>query len=248
MTQPPSPQGDPTAWQGQPQYGGGPQGGFAPQQGYPQQGYPNQGYSQQVFHVDPPQKKRGGCMKIGLIALGVLVALGVIIGATSGGDDSATVTSGSGSSEPAGGAVDEAADSGVPFMGKTEKDTGATAGETITMDGIAITAAPLQAYPSDGYSEPQLCTTITVLNNGDSQESFNPFDWSLQDPNGAARSSSFMNRSDAPDLSSGQLAPGGQTTGAVCFDGDASAVPGEYVVLYTGNVFLSERLGWVNQL
>lgn len=245
MSQPPPPQGgqDPN-WRGQPQYGGQSQGGFPQQGGYSHQG----GYQQQGFQNQPPQKKRGGCMKIGLIILGVLVVIAIIIAVTSGGDDdSASVSSGSDSSESADGASGDSAGGGVEFMGKSEDDTGANAGDTITMSDIAITTSPLEPYPSDGFSEPQLCTTVTIQNNGDSAESFNPFDWTMQDPNGAARNSSFMNRSSSPDLSSGQLAPGGQTSGAICFDGDPSAVPGEYVVLYTGNVFLSDRLGWVNQ-
>lgn len=249
MTQPPPPNGDPTSWQGPPQYGSTGQGGFAPQPGYPQPGYPQQGYSQQVLHVDPPKKKRGGCMKVGLIALGVLVALGVIIGASGGGDDPATVTSDGASSEASNDVADaDSASSGIPFMGKTDRDTGAVAGETITRDDIAITATPLEAFPSNGYSEAQLCTTVTFQNNSDSQESFGSYDWSMQDPNGTSRSSSFMNPSSAPDLSMGEVAPGGQVSGAICFDGSAAAIPGEYVLLYTGNIFSSKRLGWVNQL
>lgn len=244
MTQPPPPQGgqDPN-WQGQPQYGGQPQGGFPQQGGYPQGGYPQQGYQNQ-----PPQKKRGGCMKIGLIILGVLVVLGIIIAAIGGGDDdSATVSSGDGASENADGASDDSAGGGVQFMGKTDRDTGAVAGDTITKGDISITTTPLEPYPSNGFSEPQLCTTVSIQNNSDSQESFGSWDWSMQDPNGTSRNSSYMNPTAAPDLSIGEIAPGGQTSGAICFDGDPSAVPGEYVVLYTGNVFLSDRLGWVNQ-
>lgn len=225
-----SPQNGPGPnWQGQPHQGG-----------FPQQGFQNQA----------PPKKKGGCMKFGLIALGVLIVLVIIIAATSGGgDDSASVSSGSESSESNGGdtAPGDSTGDGVQFMGKSDKDTGANAGDTITKKDIAITTTPLELAPSNGFSEAQVCTTVTIQNNGDSQESFNTFDWTMQDPNGTSRNSSFMSSDNVPSLSSGEIAPGGQTSGAVCFDGDPSALPGEYVVLYTGNIFTSDRLGWVNQ-
>ena len=227
MSQPPQyPQGDPNQnWQGQPQ----------------------PGYQQQ-----PPPKKKGGCMKIGLIVLGVLSVLGIIITAVSGGDDdSATVSSGDNSSQDSGsGASEDSGDAvggGVQFKGKNDKDTAANAGETITQKNISITTTPLQAQQSD-YMAPQLCTTITVKNDGDKQHSFNMFDWKMQDPNGAAKSGMPPFDNAGSGFNSGELAPGGQTSGDLCFDGDPSVAPGEYVVLYQGNVFLSDRLAWVNML
>lgn len=238
MTQSPPPNGGQNPnWQGQPQYGGQPQGGFLHPGGYPQQGFQNQ----------PAPKKKGGCMKVGLIILGILIVIAIIVSVTGSGDDSPTVSSNGGNSEAADSGDGDASGGGVEFMGKTDADTGANAGETITMNDIAITAAPLEPYPSNGFSEPQLCTTVTFQNNSDSQESFGSYDWSMQDPNGTSRSSSYRNETNSPDLSIGEIAPGGQTSGAICFDGDPSALPGEYVLLYTGNIFLSDRLAWVNQ-
>lgn len=243
MSQPPQhPQGGPNQnWQGQPQQGGYPQQGFGPQGGYPQQGYQQQ-----------PPKKKGGCMKVGLIILGVLIVLGIIIAAVSGGnDDSSTVSSGEGSSQDsrsgAGGDSGEKAGGGVAFMGKTDKDTGANAGETITQKKIAITTTPLQAKQSQ-FMPPQLCTTITIKNDGDKQHAFNMFDWKMQDPNGAAKNGMPPFDNSGSAFNSGEIAPGGQTTGDLCFDGDPASSPGEYVVLYQGNVFLSDRLAWVNRL
>lgn len=226
MTQPPShPQGDPNQnWQGQ----------------------PPQGYQQQL-----PPKKKMGCMKIGLIVLGVLVVIGIIIALTSDGDDSPSVSSGSGSSEDSGSTAGEesgdAVGGGIEFRGKNDKDTAASAGDTITQKDISITTTPLQVRQSD-YMSPQLCTTITVKNDSDKQHSFNMFDWKMQDANGAAKNGMPPFDNVGSGFDSGELAPGGQTSGDLCFDGDPSAAPGEYVVLYQGNMFLSDRLAWVNML
>lgn len=233
MSQPPNyPQGNPNQnWQGQPQQGGYPQQAFNPQGGYQQQ---------------PAPKKKGGCMKIGLIVLGVIIVLGIIIGVAGGGDDSGDSSSAGGSGQDS--AQDSGAvDSGIDFNGKTDDDLGANAGETISQNDLAITTTPLETRQSQ-YSPTQLCTTITIENNSDQQQSFNMFDWQMQDPNGASQSGMPPFDSSGSGLSSGEIAPGGQTTGDICFEGDPATMPGEYVVLYQGNIFVSDRLGWVNQL
>lgn len=232
MTQPPNnPQGDPGQnWQGQ-----------QPQGGHPQQGgYPPQGYQQQ-----PPPKKKFGCMKIGLIVLGVLILLAIIMVAVSGGDEEGpTVSSGDESSQESTDGGD--GDSGVTFQGKTDEDTAANAGDTITKDGVATTSTPL-SVETNPIGDTLLCTTITINNESDEQVSFNTLDWNLQNPNGASTMATFGG--SGPDLSSGQLAPGGQTSGDVCFEGDPSAMPGEYVVLNDGYIsFSSARLAWINTL
>lgn len=227
MTQPPPPGEPGPNWQ---------QGPHPQQQGYPQQGYPQQGFTQQA-----PPKKKWGCMKIGLIVLGVLVVLGIIIAAvSSGGDDSPSVTPGENSSQDA--AEDGA--SGVDFQGKTGKDTSANAGDTITKDDVATTTSPLTATTTT-FGTPVMCTTVSIQNNGDKPVSFNSIDWKLQDPNGAARMTTFTGSGN--ELSAGELAPGGQVSGDVCFDGDPAAQPGQYVVLNDGFIsFSSDRLAWVN--
>ena len=229
MTQTPQPpQGNPDPnWQ---------QGPPPQQYGYPQQGYPQQNYQQQ-----PPPKKKGGCMKVGLIVLGVLVLLVIVIAAVSSGDDdSPTVTPGDNSSQ--GAAQDEP--SGVAFQGKTDNDTSANAGDTITKDGVATTSTPLTAETTV-LGTPIMCTTITIKNDGDKPVDFNSIDWKMQDPNGASRMTAYGG--DRAELSFGDLAPGGQVAGDVCFDGDPAAQPGQYVVLNDGFIsFSSNRLAWVN--
>lgn len=218
-------------------------------QGNPNQNWqgpnPHGGYPQQGYQPQPPPKKKGGCMKVGLIVLGILIVLVIIIAAISSSDDSPTVSPGENSSQGTGGESGEG-DEGVPFQGKTDRDTSANAGDTITEDGVATTTSPLTTE-TNALGDTLLCTTVTIENGSDEQASFNTLDWNLQNPNGASTSVSFGGSGE--DLSSGQLAPGGQTTGDVCFDGDPSQMPGEYVVLNDGFIsFSSARLAWVNQL
>lgn len=222
-----------------------PQTGPSSQQGYPQQGYPNQGYPQQGFpqQQQPGGKKRGGCLKVGLIVLAVLIVLGIVVAAIGGGDDSATVSSNDENSQESG----EQPGGGIGFQGKTDKDTGANAGETITQSDIAITTTPLEVRQAE-YFPTQICTNITIQNNSGDQKPFNLFDWKLQDPNGAAISGSPPYDNPTGGFTYVDLAPGGQTSGDLCFDGDPAAMPGQYIVLYQGNIFLSDRLAWVNQL
>lgn len=193
-------------------------------------------------------KKRNGCLIAVLAALGVIVLLIVLIAVVaSGGDDDKAAVSGDGGNSGSS-SQDEGSGGGPDFTGKTKNDTSAEAGQTITKKGIAITTTPLEAGGGDSsFSGPQLCTSVTVKNDGDKQQSFNPFDWKMQDPSGAARDTSF-NSGDRPMLSSGEVAPGGSVTGDICFDGDPSANPGQYVLLYEGSIFSSDRLAWLNTL
>lgn len=195
-------------------------------------------------------------MKIGLIVLSVLILLAIIITAESSGDkdDSPSVTSGSDSAQNSdsgtgpedANAPDESDTDGVSFKGRTDKDTSANAGDTITKDSVATTSSPLVVQASP-FGDSLVCTTVTIVNQSDKQISFNSIDWNLQDPNGASEMSTFSGSN--ADLSAGKLAPGGQKSGDVCFDGNPAQLPGEYVVINDGFIsFSSARLAWANQL
>ena len=57
---------------------------------------------------------------------------------------------------------------------------------------------------------------ITIRNNGKDEVSYNPFDFKLQDSNGAQESQTFGVLDDA--LNSGTLASGGKVTGSIPFE------------------------------
>lgn len=198
---------------------------------YPPGGYPPPGYSQQ-----PPPKKRRIWPWI-LIGLIVLAFAGCIAALTDGGDE-ATVIPGSDSAAPQA--------SGLTFPGMQPGDTAANAGDTVTKDNIVTTTTAL-FDTSDNISANRtyLCTNVTIKNDSDQGASFNQFDWKLQDPTGTIRNTTFTGRPN--QLHSGDTAPGGATTGELCFDAPAGAPPGQYIVLYDPSFdFSSDRIGWIN--
>ncbi len=168
----------------------------------------------------------------------LLVIVAVIIVATvaGGGGDDPSVSGGSESDSAT------AAPAGPTFQGQTDKDTTAEPGQTITLDDVAITSSAL--VEGDSTFGPTLCTNVTIVNNGQDSQSFNPFDYKLQDPAGASRDTT-LGGSDTL-LNSGDLAPGGTVTGDVCFD-DPTAAAGQYALIYAPPFsFSNERAVWVN--
>jgi hypothetical protein len=234
---------------GQQQYGyppngyGAPQGGYQqPPNGYaynPQQGpYPQQSAASPIPQQRTPRPPAPKKRRKWPFVVGGLVVLLVIIMVASGGKGSDPTTgtaSGAAAAQPA---------AAVPnFPGAHDGDVAGKGGDTLTSDNMAITATPLKAGSS--VLGKTLCTSVTIVNNGKDQDSYNALDWKLQDPAGAAVSTGFVGSDNA--LNSGDLAPGGTASGDVCFD-NKSPKKGQYVLLYQGNVFINDRLAWLNQL
>jgi hypothetical protein len=183
------------------------------------------------------KKKKPIYKRIWFILLVAIVLIIIIVQASGGSDDGASV-SGSGDSSSDSGA----ASAGPTFQGQTDKDTSAEPGQTITLDDVAITSAPL----ADGDSTlgPTLCSNVTIVNNGKDSQSFNPYDYKLQDPAGASRDVTIGGTDNA--LNSGDLAPGGTVSGDVCFD-NKTAASGTYALIYAPAFsFSNERAVWVN--
>lgn len=80
--------------------------------------------------------------------------------------------------------------------------------------------------------------SVTYVNNGDSEASFNVFDWEGQDSSGVLTSATIYGNSD-DELNSGNLVPGGSITGTVYFSGDIEKV------LYNASVFSDATYSWV---
>jgi hypothetical protein len=150
--------------------------------------------------------------------------------------DDATVTPGNGG---------QPADNGLTFAGMQGGDTAANAGDAVTLDDVTITANSL-FDTTDFAGDPHLCTAVTIKNAGDKPANFHDWDWKLQDPAGAIRSTSYTGR--AGQLSYGEVATGGTVTGDVCFDNPPGSPPGQYIVLNDPSFdFSSDRIGWINQ-
>jgi hypothetical protein len=130
------------------------------------------------------------------------------------------------------------------FPGATSQDVVQQAGSPANLDGVTVVAGPLR--PGDGVLGHTVCTPVSYQNSQSTPVSFNLlFDWKLQDPNGAITSATVFGSKHM--LQSGQIAPGGQTSGDVCFDASNGSPSGQYVVLYDPTFrFTSERIAWLN--
>ncbi|MBN9736175.1 MULTISPECIES: DUF4190 domain-containing protein [unclassified Pseudonocardia] len=177
-----------------------------------------------------------------LSALGLLLCILWVAAFGSAVDSASSGAVPSAASVPAAGS--DAGAASAAFPGATANDVVGNGGDTLTVGDMQISATALE--PGDSTLGQTLCSTVTYTNTGSSTGSFNGgFDWQLQDPNGAALMSSLLGSDQI--LSAGQLAPGGTTSGTVCFDRPSGSA-GQYVMLYNPMSFSSERGAWLNQV
>ena len=93
-------------------------------------------------------------------------------------------------------------------------------GQSVTLsDGLAVSVDAVQTGLARYDGSPATGITVTYVNNGSKEATFNPYDWKCQDANGAQRTQTYLG-SGTDELSSGSLAPGGTVTGNVYFEGD----------------------------
>jgi hypothetical protein len=167
----------------------------------------------------------------------LLILLIILISALNagGGDDNANT------SDPAASSSADAAPAEA-FPGAQDSDVIGQAGEDLALGDITVSSAAL--VEGNVTIGPTLCTTA-VINNGSSDTiDFNLFDWKLQSPGGTILNSTIGGSDNI--INSGQIVPGGSTTGDICFD-NANAETGQFVVLYEPIFsFFSDRGAWIN--
>ena len=71
-------------------------------------------------------------------------------------------------------------------------------------------------YNTPDAGKEYVIVNVTIRNLGKDEVSYNPFDFKVQDANGAQESSTFASLDDS--LSSGTLAPNGKITGSMPFE------------------------------
>lgn len=104
-------------------------------------------------------------------------------------------------------------------------------------NGVTVTVDQVERNLVN-YDESEMTgVRVTYVNNGDSEASFNVFDWKGEDSSGAQYSYGYYSEADN-ELSSGTLAPGGSVTGMVYFEGEPVKV------LYTSSVFSDSSASW----
>ena len=158
----------------------------------------------------------GGIIAVAAFFLIIVVAVAISV---VGGDDDEDSSASSTYTSPYDSAFtkEEGSGKGPAFIGKTDKDDAANAGETLTKKGVSITSTPLQAAPGETkYDDPQLCTSITVKNDSQDQQDFTDINFKLQGPKGSAKDKTY-DRRDRPEIGTTELASGGTATGIACF-------------------------------
>lgn len=187
----------------------------------PQQGNPNQHYVPEGYELAKKKKpfyKRLGC----LIPLAVLLVIIVVVAISSGGGD----------------------DNGGDASGDIGEQTEYQPGETFTTEnGLEITMTAFGAS-TDAMGTQYACAEIAYTNSGDEQESFQGYwDWKLQNPAGVITDPALTGENT---LDSGELAPGGNVSGSVCFEGTE---PGEYRLVYEPTLsFGDDTATWIATL
>ena len=206
----------------------------------PYQGDPNQ---QQGFAApQQPQKKKGGCMKWGLIIVGVLVVI-AILSSLFGGDSEDADTDAASNNDSSANSQDAAVGGEDADAAAAEEDatTEFAPGQTYTTSkGLNVTVNSVSTA-SDALGSSYIAAEVSYLNNGDEQLDFGPTDWSVQTPAGVVSDFSF-----APidgQLDSGKLTPGGTITGTMFFEGTD---PGEYRIMWEPMFsFSSDSATWI---
>jgi hypothetical protein len=190
-----------------------------------------------------PQKKPSGCLKFGLIGLGVLLV--IVIAATAlggGGDDEEDAGGGDDETEEATGESDVSEQDLYPGRPDRQgEDQELRIGEGARLSGYTATVTEagfeqsVSEFEDDGYIK----VHVIIENRDDKSQPYNLFDWSLQTPGGVVEDPGIVS---ATTLGSGDLVPGGTVEGDVFFEvGDAT---GEFYVLYKPDAFDAARGVW----
>lgn len=215
------------------------QGKFCPECGTPvnaQVEQPIQAAAQPPVYQSPAvkPKKKGGCLKGGLIGLAVIVVIGVIAN-LAGGDD-----------KPAA-AVSQAAT--VASTAETQassapEQTVFGVNQPVQKNDVELTVTKVEKSNGTEYNRPKsgmefVIVTVQYKNVGSKDTvSYNPYDFKMKNSKGQITSQSFTIVNSDTALSSGDLAPGGEIEGTIAFEQPAGDTA--LVLQYTGNIFKTD--------
>lgn len=179
-------------------------------------------------HGAPAQsKRRRGCLFV-LLGVGALFVIVVVAVAANSG--------GSTTSNP--GAAPSAAPASSEPNAAAQQSSGHY-GDPLSAGDLTLTvSAPKKV--TEQYLGAQTCSTVSYQNTGSAQEQFNLFDWKFRSSAGVE---SNATGSYSPDnsLQSGELAPGGKTSGQVCAD---SSIKTASAVVYSPGFGILHELVW----
>lgn len=132
-------------------------------------------------------------------------------------------------------------------QGLREGDVVASFGETLDGDGMRLTVGPLFSQ-ADLFGDPIVCSDIVMLNSGETPRGAGLFDWQAHNPDGSQMGVNVFGGEGEP-LPSGELEPGEEFAGEVCFDSESDPrdTVDEYAVFYELlDTTSPARLVWFN--
>lgn len=188
---------------------------WGPPPGYPQPAGPP---------PQPPQNKGTGKTVWIAAAIAAVIVIGTVN--TKSDDSGRTSTAAAPTATPTASPVPAAAPTASPSTSAPYNGYGMTEaryGEQIEAGDLTVTAAAPTTI-SQEYLGKQVCSTVTYRNTGTTSEPFSMFDWNFRTANGVETSASIPFNAGDSALNSGDLAPGGTTTGKVCGDSQTKNV------------------------
>lgn len=160
-------------------------------------------------------------------------------------NEEASVNNASSEKAPTGEEAPAEEEAKAAFPGALESDVIGKAGDELKLGDVTVTSSALTEGANPEFAGLTLCSTVSLTNNSDETIDFNAFDWKMQEPGGTILNFGLMGSDNL--LSGGQIAPGGSTSGDVCFDSKGSQA-GTYVLIYEPIFsFFSDRGAWINE-
>lgn len=151
--------------------------------------------------------KKGFKIVLALMLLGTIFALSL---ACSSGETK--VSSGSAAGESS----KSADESGLKVDGENQTDLkNLKVGQKVSKDGLSVSVDKISDGGRNYEGKPLIKVRVSYKNEGSSTASFNPYDWSVQDKDGARADTEFPEKGE--EMNSGELSPGGTKTGNVYF-------------------------------
>lgn len=110
-------------------------------------------------------------------------------------------------------------------------------GDVVQLEsGLKVGVVGIDTSLTNYDGTPLIGVTVTYENAGQSEASFNFYDWEAQNGSGVVSSPTYTMEDN--QLSSGTLVPGGSVSGVVCFEGDSVKV------LYSSNIIADTAAAW----
>ena len=181
-----------------------------------------------------------------LCAISLVVFMAMYGGAAASSGSDGHVESGSGSTiestDTANGAAkadDSAKDGDNADATKVDASKLAIGDTYVGDNGLKVTVDKMKKVTPKYSNSTYIAVHVVYKNTGDSKASYNVYEWNSEDKDGAVISVAGQTFLADDALNSGELKPGGKTSGWVYFEKSAKKA------LYSSNVFADESAAWV---